>query len=233
MLPRALARRAVAGAARRGVHAVPRACAHDGELAQRTLVLLKPDAVVRLRTPRMTLFTAEEAALHRRRVGETAPRRVEPRRSTAHIHLTARFRLVGELLGRFERRGLAIVGLQQRSCARELAEAHYADIRDKPFFERTCVFLCSGPLVAVALEGRRAVAAARRLCGATEPLEAELGSIRGDLVAHWRRNLVHSSDSPEAAERELALWFRPEDLASAPTALEPWLCEVPTFKTTF
>ncbi|KAH8060575.1 nucleoside diphosphate kinase [Aureococcus anophagefferens] len=150
--------RAQSAPTRRLCTAPPRAVEHDGTLAQRTLVLLKPDAVER--------------------------------------------RLVGRLLQRFEDRGLALVGLRQRVAPRSLAEAHYDEHRAKPFFERACVFLASGPSSA----SRRAAArsAPRALVGPTDPVGAPPGTIRGDFGSHWRRNLVHASDS---GVRELALWF--------------------------
>ena len=161
----------------------PHVVEHGGRLAERTLVLLKPDAVER--------------------------------------------RLVGELVGRIEERGLAVVGLKLTVATRSLAEAHYADHRDRDFFERACVFLCSGPLVAVGVEGRGALSAIRRLIGSSpDPLLCDVGTIRGDLASHWRRNLVHGSDSPESASRELDLWF-PEGLLPAPSALSPYLYELP------
>ncbi len=162
---------------------LPHVVEHDGTRAERSLILLKPDAVER--------------------------------------------RLVGHILGRFEDRGLAVVALRQRTCDRALAEAHYAEHRDKHFCGRACAFLCAGPRVSACLEGRGAVAAARRLIGPTDPRDAPPGTIRGDLATHWRRNLVHASASADDAEREVALWFEDSDLCPPAAALDPWLYELP------
>lgn len=143
-------------------------------------------------------------------------------------------RLVGRLLSRFEDRGLAPVAMRQRVAGRALAEAHYAEHAEKHFYERACVFLASGPLVSLVLEGRGAVRAARSLIGPTDPLDAAPGTIRGDYACHWRRNLAHASDSEAAAAREIALWFPGDDALSPPsTALEPWLIEAPGSRITF
>lgn len=165
--------------------------AHDGTLAERTLVLLKPDAVER--------------------------------------------RLVGSILSRFEAKGLALVGMRMVLPDRKLAEAHMAVHRDRDFFERACRFLCSGSIVCVALEGRGAIQATRSMIGeSSDPLGCSRGTIRGDLASHWRRNLVHGSDSVESARRELELWF-PDDtmIHSAPSSMSPWLYELPDAKITF
>lgn len=115
--------------------------------------------------------------------------------------------LTGEIMGRFERKGLRIVALERMTVGRELAESHYAEHADQPFFGDLVGFITSGPLVAMLLEGHEAVVAARQVIGATDPLEAAPGSIRGDLALQMRQNLVHGSDSRESAERETALFF--------------------------
>jgi nucleoside-diphosphate kinase len=115
--------------------------------------------------------------------------------------------LTGEILARFERKGLRIVALRQLVVARELAERHYAEHAERPFFGELVEFITSGPLVAAVLEGVEAVRAARQAIGATNPLEAAPGSIRGDFAIETGRNLVHGSDSPESAAREAALFF--------------------------
>ena len=122
--------------------------------------------------------------------------------------------LVGRVLTRFEERGLKLVGLKLVLTDRALAEEHYAVHREKPFFGGLVDFITSGPLVAAALEGPNAIAIVRAMNGATRPHEAEPGSIRGDFAVETAQNLVHASDSPENAEAELALWFRPEELVS-------------------
>ncbi len=148
-------------------------------MTERTLVLLKPDAVQRL--------------------------------------------LVGPLLGRFEARGLRIVGLKLVAVSRELAERHYAIHRDKPFFAGLVEFITSGPLVAAALEGPNAIAVVRAMVGATRPNEAAPGTIRGDLALETAQNLVHASDGPETAVSELDLWFRPDELLDYAREIDRWV----------
>ena len=115
--------------------------------------------------------------------------------------------LTGEGLARFERKGLRIVALRQLRIDEEFAGRHYAEHTEKPFFGELVDYITSGPLVAAVLEGPDAVAAARQVIGATNPLEAVPGSIRGDFAVEVTFNLVHGSDSDESAEREIALWF--------------------------
>jgi len=115
--------------------------------------------------------------------------------------------LTGEVIARFERKGLRIVDMRLMSVDRELAERHYAEHVDKPFFGDLVEFITSGALVAMVLEGHEAVTAARQVIGATNPLEAAPGSLRGDYGLEVQTNLVHGSDSPESAEREIALFF--------------------------
>jgi len=132
-------------------------------MAERTLVLIKPDAVER--------------------------------------------KLAGEILGRLERRGLALRGAKLVLVDPALAEEHYAEHREKPFFAPLVDFITSGPLVAAVVEGPRAIEAFRQLAGATDPVKATAGSIRGDHALEVQKNIVHGSDSPESAKRELALFF--------------------------
>jgi nucleoside-diphosphate kinase len=115
--------------------------------------------------------------------------------------------LTGEIIARFERKGLKIVALRHMTVGRDLAERHYAEHSERPFFAELVDFITSGPIVAMVLEGAAAVTAARQLIGATNPLEAAPGSIRGDFAIETGANMVHGSDSPEAAEREAALFF--------------------------
>jgi nucleoside-diphosphate kinase len=116
-------------------------------------------------------------------------------------------RLSGEILARFERKGLVPVALRVLTMTRELAERHYAEHIDKPFFGELAAFITSGPLVAMVLEGPSAIAAARQVIGATNPLEAAPGSIRGELAIATGENLVHGSDGPESAAREIGIFF--------------------------
>ena len=115
--------------------------------------------------------------------------------------------LTGEIIARFERKGLRLLALRQLVLDRELAERHYAEHAERPFFGELVDFITSGPLVAMVLEGVDAVKAARQVIGATNPLEAAPGSIRGDLAIEMGRNMVHGSDSPASAAREAALFF--------------------------
>ncbi|MFN2617551.1 MAG: nucleoside-diphosphate kinase [Thermoleophilaceae bacterium] len=115
--------------------------------------------------------------------------------------------LTGELIARFERKGLRIAALKRMQLERELAERHYEEHREKPFFDELVEFITGGPLVAMVLEGHEAVVAARQLIGATNPLEAAPGSVRGDFALEVQTNLVHGSDSPVSAEREIGLFF--------------------------
>ncbi len=131
--------------------------------------------------------------------------------------------LVGRILARYEERGLKLVGLKLVQVDREFAERHYAVHRGKPFFEGLVAFITSGPLVAVALEGPDAVAIVRTMNGATRPAQADPGTIRGDLAVETAQNLVHASDSPETAEAELALWFRPEELVRYGREIDRWV----------
>jgi nucleoside-diphosphate kinase len=116
-------------------------------------------------------------------------------------------RLAGEVIARFERKGLNIVALKHMTVERELAERHYDEHREKPFFADLVEFITGGPLVAMVLEGYEAVTAARQVIGATNPLEAAPGSLRGDFGLEVQTNLVHGSDSDASAEREVALFF--------------------------
>jgi len=116
--------------------------------------------------------------------------------------------LVGDIISRIERKGLTIVALELKNVDDALARAHYAEHADKPFFASLLEFITSGPVLAAVLQGPRAVAAFRQLAGGTDPVEkASPGTIRGDLGLETQFNLVHGSDSPESAAREIALWF--------------------------
>ena len=115
--------------------------------------------------------------------------------------------LTGEIIARFERKGLRIVALEQRTLDEGTAKQHYAEHEGKPFFGELVDFITSGPLVAMVLEGHEAVKAARQVIGATNPLEAATGSIRGDFALEVGQNMVHGSDSDESAAREASLFF--------------------------
>ena len=132
-------------------------------------------------------------------------------------------RLSGEIIGRLETKGLKLVGIKLVHADRELAGKHYAVHADKPFFGSLLEFLTSGPTVAMVWEGREAVAVCRTLIGATDGMKAAPGTIRGDLAISFQNNLVHGSDSPENAEAEIAMWFRPEEVVSWTPANASWV----------
>ncbi len=115
--------------------------------------------------------------------------------------------LTGQIVARFERKGLQIVAMRHMTVTPDLAERHYAEHAERPFFGELVQFITSGPIVAMVLEGKDAVKAARQVIGATNPLEAATGSIRGDYAIEMGQNMVHGSDSPESAAREAALFF--------------------------
>ncbi|MFL6004039.1 MAG: nucleoside-diphosphate kinase [Nocardioides sp.] len=115
--------------------------------------------------------------------------------------------LTGEIIARFERKGLKIVALKLMTTPRDLAETHYDEHKERPFFGELVDFITSAPLVAMVLEGDQAVTAARQLIGATNPLEATTGSIRGDFAIAVGQNMVHGSDAPDSATREIGIWF--------------------------
>ena len=120
--------------------------------------------------------------------------------------------LIGEILKRFETKGYRIIGLKMLQVSPEQAAAHYAEHVGKPFYDGLVKFITSAPIVAIALEGDDVVAQARRIMGATDPNKAEIGTIRADFGQAMNRNIVHGSDSVESAERELAVYFKPEEL---------------------
>jgi len=122
--------------------------------------------------------------------------------------------LVGEVLTRFERKGLKIVAAKMVRVTPELAERHYAEHQGKPFYHGLVQHITSGPVLALALEGRSAISVVRLLTGATNPQTAAPGTIRGDFALAVTPNILHASDSPASAERELALYFRPEEYVS-------------------
>jgi len=137
-------------------------------VVERTLVLIKPDAVAR--------------------------------------------KLAGEIIARFERRGLELRGVKLVRVERELAELHYAEHAEKPFYGELVDFITFGPTLALVLEGESAIAVVRATMGATNPVDSASGTIRGDLALAMPDNLVHGSDSPESAGREIGLWFSPDEL---------------------
>jgi nucleoside-diphosphate kinase len=133
--------------------------------------------------------------------------------------------LVGEIIGRFERKGFKLVGLKQLTPSRELAENHYGVHRERPFFAGLVDFITSGPVVAMVWEGDGVIAAARLMIGATKPLEASPGTIRGDLAINIGRNVIHGSDGAETAADEIRLWFDPAELNDWTPADQIWRSE--------
>ncbi len=131
--------------------------------------------------------------------------------------------LVGRILARYEARGLKVAGLKLVHVDRDLAERHYDAHREKPFFAGLVEFIVSAPLVALALDGPNAIAVVRSINGATRPHEAAPGTIRGDFALETAQNIVHASDSPEAAAAELALWFKPEELHDYERDIDRWV----------
>jgi nucleoside-diphosphate kinase len=134
-------------------------------------------------------------------------------------------KLIGEIIRRFETKGFTLVGLKFMNVSRELAESHYGVHRERPFFGSLVEFITSGPIVAMVWEGDGVIAGARKVIGATNPLNAEPGTIRGDLGANIGRNLIHGSDAPETAQSEIALWFKQEELVNWQPAAMAWIYE--------
>ena len=133
--------------------------------------------------------------------------------------------LAGEIVRRFEARGLRIVGMKFMQISRELAEKHYAEHVDRDFYESLLAYITSAPVIVMVLEGNEAIEAARSTIGKTNPIVAAPGTIRGDLGMETGRNLVHGSDKPESAEREVSLFFAPDELVSWQRDTERWIFE--------
>lgn len=133
--------------------------------------------------------------------------------------------LAGEIIARFERKGFKIAALKMLRISRELAEKHYGEHVGKPFFESLVGFITSGPVVAMVIEGKDAVSAAREMMGATNPLKAAPGTIRGSYGIDIGRNVIHGSDSPESAQREIALFFKEEELLDYSRVIDCWIYE--------
>ncbi len=133
--------------------------------------------------------------------------------------------IIGEIISRLERKGLKIVAMKMLRVDRELAERHYAEHRGKPFFEGLVSYITSSPVVAMVVEGKDAVKVVRTLVGATNPVEAQPGTIRGDYGLDVGRNVIHASDSKESAEREISLFFKPEEIFEYKRIDEGWIYE--------
>ena len=133
--------------------------------------------------------------------------------------------LIGEILSRFEKKGFKLVALKQLTPTRELAESHYFVHKDRPFFSGLVDFITSGPVVAMVWEGDGVIASARKVIGATKPLEAEPGSIRGDLAVNIGRNVIHGSDASETAVFEISLWFNESEINDWSPSDQNWRTE--------
>ena len=131
--------------------------------------------------------------------------------------------LIGEILGRFERKGLKVAGLRLLTVPREMAEEHYAVHAGKHFYAGLVEFITSGPVAAIALDGPDAIATVRRMVGKTMPNEADAGTIRGDFGISGLRNLIHASDAPETAQAELQLWFGTDALLDYSREVDAWI----------
>ncbi len=132
-------------------------------------------------------------------------------------------RLVGDILSRFERKGLKVVGLKMVQVSREKAEEHYAEHRERPFFGMLVDFITTQPVIFGVLEGPGAISVVRKMLGATFGFDAEPGTVRGDYSVSRSYNLVHGSDSPESAEREIGLWFAPSEVFEWMPLDQPWV----------
>ena len=133
--------------------------------------------------------------------------------------------LVGEIISRFETKGIKVVAMKMVSVSKELAEKHYGIHKGKPFFEPTVQYITSSPVVALILEGENAIEMVRGMMGKTNPQGAAMGTIRGDYGQFIGRNIVHGSDGPDTAEFEINLWFKPEEISSYTRIDEEWLTE--------
>lgn len=136
--------------------------------------------------------------------------------------------LIGDIVSRFEKKGLKIIGMKFMQVTKQLAENHYGEHKGKPFFDGLVNFITSGPILALVLEGKDAIAVSRTLIGATNPVTAAPGTIRGDLALEIGRNIVHGSDGPESAKREIGIFFSDEELVTNwNRTVQCWVTEDP------
>ncbi|PUA40001.1 nucleoside-diphosphate kinase [Paenibacillus elgii] len=131
--------------------------------------------------------------------------------------------LIGKLVQRFEDKGFQLIGSKLMVITKEQAETHYAEHKEKPFFGELVQFITSGPVFAMVWQGDNVIALSRAMMGKTNPLDAAPGTIRGDYAVHTGNNIIHGSDSPESAEREIANFFKPEELLAYDRALQSWI----------
>jgi nucleoside-diphosphate kinase len=132
-------------------------------------------------------------------------------------------RVAGEIVSRIEKKGLRIVAMKLMQVDRSVAETHYAEHREKPFFGELTGYITSGPVVAMVVEGDNAIAMLRKLCGATKVDDALPGTIRGDYAMHTGMNIIHASDAPASAEREIALYFKPAEIIAWKDGNDGWI----------
>jgi len=131
--------------------------------------------------------------------------------------------LIGEIVSRFEKKGFQLVAAKLMHISRELAEQHYAEHKERPFFGELVDFITSGPVFAMVWQGENVIATARKMMGATNPQEADVGTIRGDYGIQVGMNIIHGSDSPESAEREINLFFKPEEILEYEKTINKWI----------
>ncbi len=132
-------------------------------------------------------------------------------------------RIVGELISRMEKKGFNIVAIKLMRIPMEMAKIHYEEHREKSFFESLTNYIVSGPVIAMVLQRENAITTLRKICGATNPENAEMGTIRGDYAVSTERNIIHASDSPESAKREIGLFFKEEEIFPFEDGNEHWL----------
>ncbi|CAM5791824.1 MULTISPECIES: nucleoside-diphosphate kinase [Brevibacillus] len=131
--------------------------------------------------------------------------------------------LIGEIVSRFEKKGFQLVGAKLMNVSRELAEQHYAEHKERPFFGELVDFITSGPVFAMVWQGNNVISTARSMMGKTNPADAASGTIRGDFATSVGMNIIHGSDSPESAEREIALWFGQGEVLSYEKTIQRWI----------
>lgn len=134
-------------------------------------------------------------------------------------------RLMGKILSRFEEKGLQVIAVKLMQIDEELAKTHYGEHADKPFFEDLVTYITSSPSLAMVIKGEDAISTIRKMVGATNPLEADLGTIRGDFAMDTGRNIIHASDSPESAEREINLFFNEDEICDYSIVDNIWIYE--------
>ena len=132
---------------------------------------------------------------------------------------------VGEIIARFEKKGFKLLAMKLYSPSKQLLEEHYKDLKEKPFFPKLVEYMMMGPVVCMIWQGREVVKTGRKMLGATNPLNSEPGTIRGDYCIESGRNIIHGSDSVESAEREIKLWFKPEEINQYTRDSDKWIYE--------